>query len=339
MLPQRQLGAHGPRVAALGLGCMGMTSFYGPGDREESVATIQRAIDLGVTLFDTADVYNEHMSNEELVGAALAGRRDQVILATKFGHTYERRPDGRRLDGRAEYVRWACEASLRRLDTDYIDLYYLHRPDPAVPIEETIGAMAGLVAEGKIRYVGLSEVTAQTLRRAQRVHPIAAVQTEYSLWTRDVEDEILPACRELGVGFVPYSPLGRGFLAERFTSLDELSEDDWRREVPRFQGENLRRNLDLRAEFNQIAAGLGCRPAQLALAWVLARGDDLVPIPGTRRRGYLEENLAAAAVRLSAADLARLDGLFPPGAAAGARYPDYAMAWVDQNTSDAPPQP
>jgi aryl-alcohol dehydrogenase-like predicted oxidoreductase len=327
MMEQRWLG-EGPGVSALGLGCMGMSEFYGPRDDVESVATIRAALDAGVTLIDTADVYGP-FTNERLVGRAIRGRRDEVVLATKFGIV--RDPSGpavRGVNGRPAYVRAACEGSLKRLGVEVIDLYYQHRVDPAVPIEETVGAMAELVREGKVRHLGLSEAGPRTIRRAAAVHPIAALQSEYSLWSRDAEDEVLPACRELGVGFVAYSPLGRGFLTGRIRRYEDLAEDDYRRNSPRFQGENFRRNLDLVARVGQVAAEKGCTPAQLALAWVLARGDDVVPIFGTKQNRYLRENLAALGVSLSGADLRRLDGIAPRGAAAGPRYPEAMMALV-----------
>ncbi|MGH6912815.1 MAG: aldo/keto reductase [Geminicoccales bacterium] len=313
----RQLGAL--RVPAIGLGCMGMTPIYGEPDEGECIATIQRAIELGATLIDTADAYGGGR-NEELVGRALKGRRDQVTLATKFGNirTLE---GGRDVNGHPDYVPQACDASLRRLCVEAIDLYYLHRVDPKVPIEDTVGAMARLVELGKVRQIGLSEAGAGTLRRAQAVHRIAALQTEYSLWTRDVEAEILPACRELGIGFVAYSPLGRGFLSGRITSLGALAENDRRREHPRFAPENLERNLELLEALRGIAATKDCTPAQIALAWLLAQGQDIVPIPGTKRRAWLEENVAALDIRLDASELQRLAQAFPPGVTAGDRYP------------------
>jgi aryl-alcohol dehydrogenase-like predicted oxidoreductase len=312
----RQIGPL--RVAAIGLGCMGMTPVYGEPDEDECIATVHRAIELGINFVDTADVYGNG-KNEELVGRALRGRRDKVVLATKFGNI--RKPDGGQdVDGRAAYVPQACDASLRRLGVEVIDLYYLHRVDPNVPIEETVGATARLIEAGKVRHIGLSEAGARTLRRAHAVHPIAALQTEYSLWSRDVEPEILPACRELGIGFVPYSPLGRGFLSATITSLDALSEKDRRREHPRFEQENIERNLALLTTLKSIAAARGCSPAQVALAWLLAQGADIVPMPGTKRRRFLEENGAAADVVLQPADLDALDAAFPPGVAAGERY-------------------
>jgi aryl-alcohol dehydrogenase-like predicted oxidoreductase len=320
----RQIGPL--RVSAIGLGCMGMTPVYGEPDQDECVATLHRAIALGVTFIDTADMYGAG-TNEELVGRALAGRRDQVVLASKFGNV--RYPDGRRdVNGRPDYVPQACNASLKRLGVDAIDLYYLHRVDPNVPIEDTVGAMARLVEVGKVRYLGLSEAAAATLRRAHAEHPIAALQSEYSLWSRDVEAEILPACRELGIGFVPYSPLGRGFLSGTITGLGALADNDRRREHPRFAADNLERNLGLLATLREIAETRDCTPAQVALAWLLAKGEDIVPIPGTKRRRYLEENAAAVDLALEAAELAALEAAFPQGAAAGDRYPAGGMRRV-----------
>ncbi len=321
-MQQRKLGTQGLEVALIGLGCMGMSEFYGPGDEDESIATIHRALELGVTMLDTADMYGPH-TNEQLVGRAIAGRREEVVLATKFGLVRDpENPAARTVNGRPDYVRRACDASLRRLGTDYIDLYYQHRVDPQVPIEETVGAMAELVAAGKVRFLGLSEAGAETIRRAQAVHPISALQSEYSLWSRDIEDEVLPTVRQLGIGLVAYSPLGRGFLTGAITSPDDLAPDDFRRTSPRFAGENFARNLRLVDEVRKLAAEKGCTPAQLALAWVLHRGQDIVSIPGTKRVRYLEENLAAAEVTLSQSELEAIEQIAPPGVAAGERYAD-----------------
>jgi aryl-alcohol dehydrogenase-like predicted oxidoreductase len=326
--PQPLLGRTGLRVSALGLGCMGMSEFYGSTDEAESIATIHRALDQGVNFLDTADVYGQGR-NEELVGRALQGRRDQAVLATKFGNV--RSSDGKfvGVNGRPEYVNECCEASLRRLGVSHVDLYYQHRVDPDTPIEETVGAMARLVEQGKIRYIGLSEAKAETLRRAVTVHPIAALQSEYSLWTRDPEAEILPTCRALGIGFVAYSPLGRGFLTGRIRSEADLEPSDFRRRAPRFQRENLDRNLALVGRIEQIAAEKQCTAAQLALAWLLAGGDDVVPIAGTKRRLYLDENLGAVKIILTPSDLARLDQAVPVGAAAGKRYDEGGMRRVN----------
>jgi aryl-alcohol dehydrogenase-like predicted oxidoreductase len=319
----RTLGTNGPTVSALGLGCMGMSDFYGSRDDAESIATIHRTLDLGVNLLDTSDVYGPY-TNEELVGRAIAGRRDEVVLATKFGVMRDPAdPAYRALNGRPEYVRQACDASLKRLGVDHVDLYYQHRMDPETPIEDTVAALAGLVAAGKVRHIGLSEAGPQTLRRAAAVHPIAALQTEYSLWTRDPEADILPTCRELGIGFVAYSPLGRGFLTGAIRSVDDFDEDDFRRTNPRFQGENFQRNLDLVAKVQELAAAKDVTPAQLALAWVLARGEDIVPIPGTRHRARLEENAGALDVELTPDEVREIADALP--AAAGMRYPEPAM--------------
>jgi aryl-alcohol dehydrogenase-like predicted oxidoreductase len=320
-MEKRTLGESGLEVSAEGLGCMGMSEFYGVADEGEALATIERALELGVTFLDTADMYGP-FTNERLVGRAIARRRDEVVLATKFGNV--RGPRGERLGvrGDPEYVREACEASLRRLGIEAIDLYYQHRVDPEVPIEETVGAMAELVEQGKVRHLGLSEAAPETIRRAHATHPITALQTEYSLWSRDPEDEILPALRQLGIGFVPYSPLGRGFLTGRFRSREDLPEDDFRRDSPRFAGGNFDRNLELVERVEEIATEQDVTAGQLALAWVLAQGEDLVPIPGTKHRRYLEENVAAAEIELSEEDLRRIDEAAPQGAAAGDRYAD-----------------
>ncbi|MFO7303745.1 MAG: aldo/keto reductase [Acidobacteriota bacterium] len=325
----RKLGADGPDVSAIGLGCMGMSDFYGPAEEARSIEVIHRALDLGVDFFDTADMYGVGR-NELLVGRALRDRRDRAVIATKFGNV--RAPDGTflRIDGSPAYVRQACEASLRRLGVDVIDLYYQHRVDPQVPIEETVGAMADLVREGKVRYLGLSEAAPDTIRRAHAVHPISALQTEYSLWSREAEDELLPLCRELGITYVAYAPLGRGFLTGAIRSIDDLAPDDWRRSNPRFQGENFRRNLALVDAVQEMAQAKGCTPAQLAIAWVLARHDHIVPIPGTRRIDRLEENVGALDVTLTQEDLDRLDAIAPVGVAAGTRYPEPAMRMLNR---------
>ncbi|MFI4977851.1 MAG: aldo/keto reductase [Solirubrobacterales bacterium] len=324
----RTLGANGPEVSAIGLGCMGMSAFYGTADEGEARATIHRALDLGCNFLDTSDMYGPH-TNERLLGSAISARRDEVFLATKFGIKLIKDDDliNRAIDGSPAYVHAACDASLQRLGTDHIDLYYQHRVDPNTPIEETVGAMAELVQAGKVRHIGLSEASAETIRRAHAVHPITAVQTEYSLWTRDVEDEILPRLNELGIALVAYSPLGRGFLSGRFTSLEELEEGDYRRHGPRFTGENLKQNLTLAERVRELASERGITPGQLALAWVLHRGEHIVPIPGTKRVSYLEENLAAAEVQLSDAEVEHIAEAVPP--AAGERYPEAVMRSVN----------
>jgi aryl-alcohol dehydrogenase-like predicted oxidoreductase len=323
----RTLGSGGPEVSAEGLGCMGMSEFYGEGDDTESIATIHRALDLGVTFLDTADMYGPYL-NEQLVGRALAGRRDEVVVATKFGIVRGTDPSVRSIRGDAAYVKQACEASLGRLGVDHIDLYYQHRTDGGVPIEETVGAMAELVAEGKVRFLGLSEAQPDTLRRASAVHPIAALQSEWSLWSRDIEDEVVGAARELGIGIVAYSPLGRGFLTGQITDPSDFPEGDFRAHQPRFTGDNFTRNIELVDQVRLLARQKECTPGQLALAWVLSRGDDVIPIPGTKRRSYLEENVAALDVVLSDEDLAAIEAIFPAGAGAGDRYPDMSAIGV-----------
>ena len=327
-MTQRRLGTNGPMVSAMGLGCMGMSYAYGQPNDPESIATIHRALDLGINFLDTADIYGAG-ENEKLVGQAVAGRRDKFVIATKFGIVQTTDKEMRGVNGRPDYVRSACDASLKRLGVDTIDLYYQHRVDPQVQIEETAGAMADLVRAGKVRYLGLSEAAPETIRRAHAVHPVTALQTEYSLWSREPEGEILSTVRELGIGFVPYSPLGRGFLTGAIKREEDLAPDDWRRTNPRFQGENFRRNLDLVRRVEAIAQEKGCTASQLALAWVLAQGNDMVPIPGTKRRSYLEQNAAAAAIRLSPEDLKRLDEVAPRDVASGGRYPEEMMGLVN----------
>jgi aryl-alcohol dehydrogenase-like predicted oxidoreductase len=327
-MQERKLGTKGPTVSAFGLGCMGMSEFYGTADERESIATIHHALDSGITFLDTSDMYGPH-KNEELLAKALKGKRDTVVLATKFGIVRTKDPGVRSVNGRPEYVKQSCDGSLKRLGTDHIDLYYQHRVDPSVPIEETIGAMSDLVKAGKVRYLGMSEAGATTIRRAHRIHPIAALQSEYSLWTRDPEDEILATVRDLGIGFVPYSPLGRGFLTARFKSFEDLPPNDFRRHSPRFQGENFKKNLELVAHVERLAKSKGASAGQIALAWVLAQGKDIVPIPGTTRRDHLDENIAALKIVFTRQELDDINDMIPKDAVSGPRYPESGMKMVN----------